>query len=89
MVSAGGHVATHTDAPASGSEPNSVAAAMGRTVIFADPANDITAYVTYWLNQRYKESGGPAPKNTTINLPANPGAPRTGAAPAPNRPAVK
>ena len=82
-------VVRYTDAPASGSEPNSVAAAMGRTVIFADPTTDITAYVTYWLNQRYKEAGGPAPKNTTVNLPANPSVPRTSAAPSPNRPAVK
>jgi Skp family chaperone for outer membrane proteins len=84
-------VVRYSDAPASGSEPNSVAAAMGRTVIFADPAADITAYVTYWLNQRYKESGGVAPKNTTVNLPPSPtnAAPRTGAAPSPNRPAIK
>ncbi len=63
-------VVKYSDTLASGSEPNSVMAAMGRTVLFADPSVDITPTVIYWLNMRYKESGGPPPKNTVTNLPA-------------------
>lgn len=66
-------VVKYSDAPASGSEPNSVVAAMSRTILFADPSVDITADVIKWLNYRYKASGGPAPKNNVPQLPA-PGA---------------
>jgi Skp family chaperone for outer membrane proteins len=70
-------VVKYSDAPASGSEPNSVMAAMGRTILFADPGVDITPYVTAYLNMRYKELGGPAPKNTATNPPNAPvGQPR-------------
>jgi Skp family chaperone for outer membrane proteins len=78
-------VVKYSDAPASGSEPNSVVAAMSRTILFADPSVDITATVTYWLNQRYKASGGPAPKNVVPQLPG----PGVGPATAPaTRPAA-
>jgi Skp family chaperone for outer membrane proteins len=70
-------VVKYTDAPASGSEPNSVMAAMGRTILFADPSVDITPYVIHYLNMRYKESGAPAPKNTTTTMPNGPTAPRS------------
>jgi Skp family chaperone for outer membrane proteins len=63
-------VVKYSDTPASGSEPNSVIAAMGRTVLFADPNVDITPHVIHWLNSRYKESGGLPPKNPAAN-PAN------------------
>jgi len=49
--------------PISGNEPNSVVDAMRRTVVYADPATDITNDVVYWLNKRYKEASGP-PANT-------------------------
>jgi Skp family chaperone for outer membrane proteins len=65
-------VVKYTDVPASGSEPNSVMAAMGRTILFADPNVDLTPTVIQWLNVRYKQMGGPAPKGTTTNLPASP-----------------
>jgi Skp family chaperone for outer membrane proteins len=74
-------VVKYTDAPASGSEPNSVVAAMSRTILFADPSVDITGDVIKWLNYRYKASGGPAPKNVSVTLP--------GSAPAPAGPAAR
>ena len=80
-------VVKYSDTPASGSEPNSVMAAMGRTILFADPSVDITPYVIHWLNMRYKESGGPAPKNTLTTLPPNPNAQPRQAAPT-GRPAA-
>jgi outer membrane protein len=48
--------------PVSGSNPNSVMAAMSKTVVYSDPRNDITKAVTGYLNQRYKAAGGVAPK---------------------------
>jgi Skp family chaperone for outer membrane proteins len=77
-------VVKYSDQPASGSEPNSVVAAMSRTILYADPSVDITPEVIKWLNYKYKASGGQAPKNNVVNLPGNPGAP---AAPA-HRPAT-
>jgi len=55
-------VVKYTDQAASGGEPNSVMAAMSRTILYADPTVDITRDVSHWLNQSYKVSGGPAPK---------------------------
>ena len=78
-------VVKYSDTPAAGSEPNSVMAAMGRTILFADPSVDITPTVIYWLNKRYKETGGPAPKNNPVTLPngtVSPGGPANGANPA-------
>ena len=79
-------IVKYSDQPASGSEPNSVVAAMSRTILFADESVDITPMVTYWLNRRYKESGGPAPKGTTVNLPGAPTAPLTAPAGRPAAP---
>jgi outer membrane protein len=75
-------VVKYTDAPASGSEPNSVVAAMSRTILFADPSVDITGDVIKWLNYRYKASGGPAPKNVTVTLPGSAPAPGPATRPA-------
>jgi outer membrane protein len=57
-------VVKYSDQQPSGSEPNSVVAAMSRTILYADERVDITRDVTYWLNTRYKTSGGVAPKST-------------------------
>jgi Skp family chaperone for outer membrane proteins len=81
-------VMRYSDTQASGTEPNSVMAAMSRTVLYADPTVDITADVIYWLNQRYKESGGPAPKPTSTVLPPGPAAQPRNAAPAGRAPAT-
>lgn len=71
-------VVKYSDQAASGSEPNSVMAAMSRTILYSDPRVDITNDVTYYLNQAYKASGGPPPRAA---------APAAAAAPAPSAPA--
>jgi outer membrane protein len=65
--------------PVSGSNPNSVMAAMAKTVVYADSHNDITKDVVYNLNKRYKAAGGVAPK-ASATTPA----PAGGASPAGN-----
>jgi outer membrane protein len=55
--------------PPSGSNPNSVMAAMSKTVIYSDPAGDITRDVIHNLNLTYKRAGGVAPK-PAANSPA-------------------
>ena len=83
-------VVKYSDQMPTGSEPNSVVAAMSRTVLFADPSVDITPTVTFWLNKRYQESGGQKPRGNVPNLPGTPTAPgmTPSAAPAPTRPAA-
>lgn len=56
------YVVQVSNEPVSGSNPNSVMAAMAKTVVYADPRNDITKLVIYNLNLRYKAAGGVAPK---------------------------
>ncbi len=73
-------VVKYTDQQASGSEPNSVMAAMSRTILYADPKVDITGDVVKWLNYRYKAAGGQPPK-------ANP--PAASASPSPTAPASR
>ena len=51
--------------PVSGSNPNSVMAAMAKTVVYADARNDITKDVIYNLNRQYKAVGGVTPKAVT------------------------
>ena len=51
-----------SNAPIAGSDPNSVMAAMARTVVYADARNDITKDVVYNLNRNYKAAGGTVPK---------------------------
>jgi outer membrane protein len=60
--------------PVTGSNPNSAMMAIERAVVYADPRNDITNDVVYYLNREYKASGGAAPKGTA---PAAAGAPAT------------
>ena len=62
--------------PISGSNPNSVMAAMANTMVYADPTNDITNDVVYNLNRIYKATGGPSVKGSAAT-PATP--PATGA----------
>jgi Skp family chaperone for outer membrane proteins len=54
------HVMTVSNAAPVGSDPNSVLAAVNRPVIYADPTNDITQDVVYWLNKRYHELASPS-----------------------------
>lgn len=55
-------VVKYSATPAAGSDTKSIEAALFRAVVYADPRLDVTSDVTYWLNERYKRSGGPAPK---------------------------
>jgi Skp family chaperone for outer membrane proteins len=51
--------------PVTGQNPNSAMMAIERTIVYADPANDITNDVITYLNQTYKAAGGVAPKPAT------------------------
>jgi outer membrane protein len=51
--------------PITGTDPNSVMAAMSSTLVYADPRNDITNDVIYNLNRFYKATAGPAAKAAT------------------------
>jgi Skp family chaperone for outer membrane proteins len=50
--------------PITGTDPNSVMAAMSSTLVYADPRNDITNDVIFNLNRFYKATAGPVPKAT-------------------------
>jgi outer membrane protein len=56
--------------PVSGSNPNSVMAAMANTVVYADTRNDITNDVVYNLNRVYKATGGTSAKASAGTAPA-------------------
>lgn len=56
------YVVQVSNEPVSGSNPDSVLAAMAKTVVYADPRNDITNDVVYHLNRQYKAAGGAVPK---------------------------
>jgi outer membrane protein len=66
------YVVQVSNEPVAGSNPNSVMAAMAKTVVYADPRNDITKDVVYNLNQRYKAAGGVAPKAPSPGAAATP-----------------
>lgn len=55
-------VVKYSAAPASGTDPKTVEAALFRSVVYADPAMDVTADVVKWLNHYYKQAGGLPPK---------------------------
>jgi len=65
------YVVKVSNEPVNASNPNSVVAAIERAVVYADPKNDITEVVVYWLNQRYKAAGGTAPKASTPSSSAS------------------
>ena len=56
------YVVKVSNQPISGSNPNSVMAAMANTMVYADPRNDITNDVVFNLNRMYKATGGTAAK---------------------------
>jgi len=64
--------------PISGTNPNSVMAAMASTMIYADPSNDITNDVIHNLNLLYRKTSGAAAKPAA----GAPAAPSGGGAPA-------
>ena len=56
------YVVRVTNLQPSGTDPNSVMAALQNTMIYFDPRNDITNDVIYNLNRRYKAAiANPAP----------------------------
>ncbi len=57
--------------PVTGANPNSVMAAMSKTVVYADPRSDVTNDVIHNLNLRYKKAGGVAPKAATAPTGGN------------------
>lgn len=57
--------------PISGSNPNSVMAAMANTMVYADPRNDITNDVVYNLNRMYKATGGQSARTPGNAAPAS------------------
>ncbi len=63
--------------PITSSNPNSAMMAIERTVVVADPQNDLTDEVIRYLNYDYKAKGGTAPKATSA-------APAVGTRPAGN-----
>jgi len=66
--------------PVTGANPNSAIMAIERTIVYADPRNDITNDVVFHLNREYKASGGPTPKAATSSA-------MPGTSPAANPPA--
>ena len=79
------HVMTVSNTPPSGSDPNSVLAAVNRPVIFADPRNDITNDVVLYLNRTYNGMGKSADRPAARRPPAGSSAAAGGAA---SRPAA-
>jgi outer membrane protein len=64
------YVVKVSNQPISGSNPNSVMAAMANTMVYADPSNDITNDVVYNLNRMYKATGGSTPRSSAGATPA-------------------
>ena len=60
--------------PVTSANPNSAMMAVKRTVVVADPRNDVTEEVVMYLNRQYKLSGGAQPKATSAAPSAGPGA---------------
>jgi Skp family chaperone for outer membrane proteins len=61
--------------PVVGSNPNSAMMAIERTIVYADPGNDITNTVVYHLNREYKAAGGTVPNPSTSTSSATPATP--------------
>jgi Skp family chaperone for outer membrane proteins len=59
------YVVKVSNEPITGANPNSVMAAMSKTVVYADPRNDVTNDVIHNLNLSYKKAGGVTPKAAT------------------------
>jgi len=70
------YVVKVTSRPITGSDPNSVMAAISETMVYADPRNDITNDVVHYLNHFYQATASPTPRAETRT-------PSAGAAPAP------
>lgn len=58
------YVVKVSNKPLVASDPNTVMAAMSRTVVYSDPRNDITQHVVQFLNQEYRKASGTAARPT-------------------------
>jgi Skp family chaperone for outer membrane proteins len=67
------HVMVASSTPPSGSDPNSVLAAVNRPLVYADPRNDITDDVVLYLNQTYNKLGKQVEKPAGRPQPAGGG----------------
>lgn len=74
--------------PVTGNDPNSVMAAMARSIVYYEPNMDITNHVVTWLNQRYDQANPAAPAAETGAQPKADPAARPTAATATRRPAA-
>jgi Skp family chaperone for outer membrane proteins len=74
--------ASNPNKTAAGMDPNSVMATMNEQVVYADPTNDITNDVVYYLNKTYEKTATPAA--TPRPAARRPGAPADGGQPAVN-----
>jgi Skp family chaperone for outer membrane proteins len=75
------YVVKVSNRPITGTDPNSVMAAMGEAMIYADPRNDITNDVVQYLNYYYKATAGPEPASTPpARTPTSGSAPNSGGA---------
>ena len=72
------YVVKVSNQPISGSNPNSVMAAMANTMIYADSRTDITNDVVYNLNRMYKAAGGSSAKTPASTPAAGTAAPAAG-----------
>ncbi len=81
------YVVRVSNQPITGSNPNSVMAAMSNTMVYSDPRNDITADVVFNLNKWYAAVGGRAAKPAAAEDAA--GAPPAAAAAAAQPAAVR
>jgi Skp family chaperone for outer membrane proteins len=64
------YVVKVTNMVPSGSDPNSITAALQNTMVYFDPRNDITNDVIYNLNRRYKAVATPATGGNNSSAPA-------------------
>ena len=64
------YVVKISNEPIESTDPNSVMAAMARTVVYADPSTNITPEVIYWLNHYYKASVAAQPGAAAAPAPA-------------------
>lgn len=72
--------------PPSGSDPNSVLAAMSHSVVFYDASLDVTAMVVYNLNRQYESQGGATVPTATAAPTDRATVPTAASAPAGARP---
>jgi outer membrane protein len=64
------YVVRISNEPVSAGDPNATLAAMSRSVVFSDPAGDITQIVIKLLNREYQKTNPPKPPTTST--PAEP-----------------